>query len=302
MVRGKVTRMSRLLPAVGSAGTTPLLRSPELDAIAGRPVHLKYEGAQPGGSFKWRAVAYYVALRFDPARETGLVTYSSGNQGIALATLARTLRVPSMVVVPHDVAPAKERALAALNATVVRYERGREDRRLIASRIAQENRLLLVPSSDSQETVDGNHALADELHAVTYEELYAPVGGGGLLAALAGRAPMSARVFGVESAEYDKFARALAGAAPPPVPQTTGLTDALRAAAPSPLALRAARARGVTMLTAADDELVAARALFERLFDRRAEYSAVAGLAALLRRRGGGTAVAVVTGSNADDA
>jgi threo-3-hydroxy-L-aspartate ammonia-lyase len=292
--------MNRSARVEATAGESPLLRSAELDDLAQRPVYVKYEGAHPGGSFKWRPVQRYVRTHLQ-SWHSGLATYSSGNQGIAVATLARSLGIPATIVVPEDIAAAKGRTLRALGAALVHHRRGCDDRRVIAERLAREAGLLLVPSSDDGEIIDGSRSIARELCGVELEEAYLPVGGGGLLAACCGALSAAVRVFGVEPAALPKFARALEGSPLPPAPIGAGLADALSAAAPSPPALAAARSRTITMLTVDDGELVATRALFERLFGRRAEYGAVAGLAAMLRRSGG-AAVSVVTGSNADDA
>ena len=73
----------------GVAVTTPLLSVPALSSAAKVPVRLKCEHLQPVGAFKLRG-AYTAIIRLPPAlRERGVITYSSGNHGQAVAFAAR---------------------------------------------------------------------------------------------------------------------------------------------------------------------------------------------------------------------
>src|SRR5262245_30050347 len=79
----------------GIARWTPPL---DVSSIAGRPLLLKCENMQPGGAFKIRG-AYNMIARLAPAdRARGVITYSSGNHGQAVAISARALGIPAVVV------------------------------------------------------------------------------------------------------------------------------------------------------------------------------------------------------------
>src|ERR1700675_3392767 len=83
----------------GVAVRTPLLYVAALDA------HLKLENLQPMGAFKIRGA--YNAIRKLPeaARLHGVITYSSGNHGQAIAYAARYVGIRAVVVMP-ETAPA----------------------------------------------------------------------------------------------------------------------------------------------------------------------------------------------------
>src|SRR5262245_8672531 len=86
----------------GVARVTPMI---DVSAIAGRPLWLKCENMQPGGAFKIRG-AYNMISQLSPGdRARGVITYSSGNHGQAVAISARTLGAPAVVVMPTT-APA----------------------------------------------------------------------------------------------------------------------------------------------------------------------------------------------------
>ena len=72
----------------GVAHRTPVLRSRTLDELVGAEVFLKCENFQRAGAFKFRG-AYHAASRLSPERlANGLLTYSSGNHGQAVALAA----------------------------------------------------------------------------------------------------------------------------------------------------------------------------------------------------------------------
>ena len=79
------------------ARTTPLV---DASGAAGRPLFLKCESLQPGGAFKIRGAYNMVAQLSPEQRARGVITYSSGNHGQAVALAARQLGAPAVVVMP----------------------------------------------------------------------------------------------------------------------------------------------------------------------------------------------------------
>src|SRR5688572_7530544 len=84
------------------ARVTPLI---DVSAAAGRPLWLKCESLQPAGAFKIRGAYNMVAQLTAEQRRRGVVTYSSGNHGQAMALAAQRLGAPAVVVMPTT-APA----------------------------------------------------------------------------------------------------------------------------------------------------------------------------------------------------
>src|ERR671911_1421810 len=89
----------------GVAVRTPLLDIPALASQLGVPVAAKCEHLQPVGAFKIRG-AYTAVSRIPPAeRARGVITYSSGNHGQAVAMAASLLGTHAVIVMPER-APA----------------------------------------------------------------------------------------------------------------------------------------------------------------------------------------------------
>src|SRR5918996_999672 len=99
----------------GIALVTPLGPSLGLAADSGTAeVRLKREEVQPTGSFKTRGAHNKVAVVAEQRPEAALVTASSGNHGIAVATAAARHAMRLTVLVGASVSPAKLERLRAL--------------------------------------------------------------------------------------------------------------------------------------------------------------------------------------------
>ena len=100
------------------ARVTPLV---DVSGPAGsrRPFFLKCESLQPAGAFKIRG-AYNMVAQLTPAeRAAGVITYSSGNHGQAMALAARTLGAPAVVVMPTTAPKVKIEGARAFGAEVI---------------------------------------------------------------------------------------------------------------------------------------------------------------------------------------
>src|SRR6266567_7770341 len=89
---------------------TPLLPAYGLDVPDEIQLWLKAENLQRTGSFKLRGAYNAIASLSDEERSRGVITYSSGNHGQAVACAAHLLRVLAVVVMPEDAVPLKVEA------------------------------------------------------------------------------------------------------------------------------------------------------------------------------------------------
>jgi threonine dehydratase len=198
---------------------TPLLRSPRLDALAGAPVWLKTESLQVTGSFKARGAFHALLSLPEAALARGVVAYSTGNHGQAVAWAARRLGIAATIVMPADAPRNKvERALAQ-GARVVHYDRRNESRETIGMRLLDETGGTLVPPGDHPAVLAAQGTVAlealQDLPAAAREGLglfAAPCGGGGLMAGcgltIDALCP-AARLIAVEPAGFDDTVRSL---------------------------------------------------------------------------------------------
>jgi threonine dehydratase len=208
------------LRADGVVRRTPLLSSPFLDEIAGRPVYAKAEVLQHTGSFKFRGAWSALSALDEATRARGVLAYSSGNHAQGVARAAALFGVPSTIIMPRDAPLMKIDNTRALGAEVVLYDRaGGESREAIGAAISDARGVTLIKPYDEPQVIAGQGTCGLEIAVQAAEAGVAQAtvltccGGGGLTAgialALEGHAPgMTVRP--VEPEGFDDTAQSLA--------------------------------------------------------------------------------------------
>ncbi len=303
------------------ARVTPLLQV-EDDGSGEGPgglLGLKCENLQRSGAFKIRG-AVNMLLQLAPAdRNRGVITYSSGNHGIALSLAARLAGSPAVVVMPTTAPAVKVNAARELGAEVIFEGTTSIERKTRTEAEAAARGLTIVPPFEHPWIIAGQGTIALEIleQAPTVAAVYVPMSGGGLISgiavALKALAP-SVRVIGVEPAGSPRMTRSLAAGHPVTVPASSGIADGLLAVRPGDLTFAHIRAHVDEVVTVTDGDIAGAVAwIFERA-RLVAEPSGAASVAALLGRaqttwsRDGsaparpaiGPAVAVISGGNVE--
>ena len=301
-----VRAAARLLE--GRAHRTPVLTSRTVDGRTGARVFFKCENLQRAGAFKFRG-AYNALANLDPEQKRrGVVAYSSGNHGQAVALAGRLLGITATVVMPADAPPVKIDATRGYGAQVVLYDRANDDRDAIARTLARERGVTLIPPFNHPHVVAGQGTAALELIEETgpLDFLLVPCGGGGLLAgcaiAAAGLSPRT-RAIGVEPAAGDDVARSFRSGVIQSVHNPATIADGARTSAPGDITFPLIRHYVSDVLTVDDDALLRTMwYLWERM-KTIVEPTGALGAAALfegkLEVRGVRVGV-VLSGGNAD--
>ncbi|MCW1967788.1 MAG: pyridoxal-phosphate dependent enzyme [Anaerolineae bacterium] len=224
----------------GAATVTPVHTSRTLNAMTEREVFIKCENFQRTGSFKFRGAYNAINRLSDEQLEKGIVAFSSGNHGQAVALVAKLHHAPAIIVTPSDVAPSKLTAMRGYGAEIVTYDRLKEDRVAIGKQLAAERGMTVVPPYDHPHVMAGQGTLALEwLQAVPkLDALVIPVGGGGLIAGCAIAAKginPNIRIFGVETEGADDTKLSLRKGERVAVPPPSTIADGIRTPMPGEL-------------------------------------------------------------------
>lgn len=284
------------------ARVTPLV---DVSDLAGRPLLLKCESLQPGGAFKIRGAYNMVAQLTPEQRARGVVTYSSGNHGQAMALAARELGAPAVVVMPTTAPAIKVEGAKGFGAEVIFAGTTSTERRERAEQEAAVRGLTMVPPFDHEWIIAGQGTLGLEIleQRPDVEAVLVPVGGGGLLAGVAAAVKQSkpgVRVIGVEPSGAAAMKASLEAGHAVTLPKTESVADGLMPVRPGDLTFAHARAFVDEVITVDDAEIIDA-VLW--LFTRAkivAEPSGAATVAAALSGRvpSAGPIVAIVSGGN----
>jgi len=287
----------------GVARVTPLV---DVSLEAGRPLGLKCENLQPAGAFKMRG-AYHMLSRLDPdARARGVITYSSGNHGQAVALAARLLGVPAVIVMPTTAPAVKVEGVKSYGAEVIFEGTTSADRKARAEAEAAARGLTIVPPFDHPWIIAGQGTAGLEIVEQCPDlcTVYVPIGGGGLIsgvsAAIKSLRP-SVRVVGVEPTGARKMGASIDAGHPVTLDKTGSVADGLLPVRPGDLTFAHVQ-RFVDDLVTVDDKAIVEAALW--LFRKAklvVEPSGAITLAAVMASptpAGPGSTVAVLSGGN----
>ncbi|MCO5073102.1 MAG: threonine/serine dehydratase [Rhizobiaceae bacterium] len=197
---------------------TPLLESAALNRRYNGRILFKPEVLQRTGSFKFRGAYNKIAALGSEERSRGVVAYSSGNHAQGVADAARIFGIDAVIAMPSDAPPIKIRNVEAMGATVLLFDRFRDDRDALVKSYVDAGRVLVKPFDDpliiaGQGTVGLEiMAQADALGAEV-DAVVSPCGGGGLVGgiaiALATLWPET-EVWAAEPEDFDDTRRSLA--------------------------------------------------------------------------------------------
>ncbi len=288
------------------ARRTPLVDVPLDPASA---LFLKCENLQPGGAFKVRGACNMLAQLPAAARAAGVITYSSGNHGQAVALAARRFGTHAVVVMPETAPAVKVEGARRFGAQVVFAGTTLLERKARAELECAARGLTMVPPFDHPWIIAGAGTVGLEIleDCPQATAVYVPVGGGGLLSGIAVAVKQmrsSVRVVGVEPAGAPKMTASLAAGHPVTLERTSSIADGLLAIRPGDLTFAHVRSLVDDVVQVDDDTIADAVRWIFREARLVAEPSGAAAVAAALRaaRGGGRGVVAVVSGGNVEAA
>jgi threonine dehydratase len=196
----------------GVAHVTPVFTSRTINGRTGAEVFFKCENLQRAGAFKFRGAFNALSRLTAEERRRGVLAFSSGNHAQAVALAGRILGIACVIVMPADAPGVKRQATEEYGAEIVLYDRERDDREALGTRLAEERGLTVIPPYDHADIIAGAGTSARELFTEVgqLDMLLVPCGGGGLMSGSAltasGLSP-ACQIVGVEPAAGDDAAR-----------------------------------------------------------------------------------------------
>jgi threonine dehydratase len=285
---------------------TPMLPAPNLSALTGAEVYVKYENLQVTNSFKDRGAFVKLASLSETERKRGVIAISAGNHAQSVAYHAARLKIPATIVMPTATPFVKVQATRAHGADVVLDGDTLSEAQARADALSEERHLTWVHPYDDVMIIAGQGTIALEMLETEpdLDMLVVPIGGGGLIAGTAiaarGMKP-TIEIIGVECTLYPSMWNALHDAKLP----LGGLTLAEGIAVKTVGALTLPVARELITDIVLVDEAHLERAVNAYLCLQKAiaEGAGAAGLAAMLaqpKRFHGNKVGLILSGGNID--
>lgn len=287
---------------------TPQYAWPLLAQHLGCTVWVKHENHSPVGAFKLRGgLAYMKALAEQIPAGQPLVTATRGNHGQSIAVASQMAGFPLTIVVPEGNSSEKNAAMRAQGATVLIRGRDVDEASQEATRLAEEEGYLRVPSFHP-DLVRGVATYALELfeQAEPLDTVYVPIGmGSGICGLIRTRdlLGLNTEIVGVVAEGADAYAQSMECGEICTTETADTIADGIACRKPDPVAFDTIRHGAARVIRVSDAEITEAIQLYHEATHNVAEGAGAAALAGLLheRERQQGRRVGVIlSGGNVD--
>ena len=198
------------------ARETPLDAAPRLSRRLRNEILLKREDLQPVFSFKLRGAYNRIAHLRESEWARGIITASAGNHAQGVAFSARRLGIRATIVMPQTTPQIKVDAVRAMGADVVLSGDSYADAQAHCDTLVAQTGMAFIHAFDDPLVIAGQGTIGAEILRHSQERLtavFVPVGGGGLIAGIAGYIKAlrpDVKIIGVEPYEADAMYQSLA--------------------------------------------------------------------------------------------
>ncbi|MBP1930171.1 threonine ammonia-lyase [Ammoniphilus resinae] len=286
---------------------TPLMCSNTIDEKIGNQLFLKCEHLQKTGSFKLRGASNKVIFEAEHNARY-VVAASSGNHGQAVAYIANQLGLKSTIVVPENAATCKQEAIKAYHGGVEFCGFTSGERIERAKQICEDEQAVFIPPYDDPLVIAGQGTAGLEIleQLDQIDEVYVPIGGGGLISGIATAIKESnprIRVIGVEPTLANDTYLSYHNGKRINIGVTTTIADGLRTSIPGELTFPIVQ-KYVDEIVLVEEEAI--KRAFTLVFTRMKQViepsGAISIAAAMESGARGKRIVALVSGGNVDTA
>ena len=177
---------------------------------------MKIESLQKTGTFKVRGALYKInKISQEKIKNyNGIIAASAGNHAQGVAYAAWTKNIPCVIVMPKNASLSKIAATKSYGAKVILEGSDYDESFRIAQQIAKDEKLELISAYDDYDIIIGQGTIGLEIieELPEVDEIYIPIGGGGLAAGIAiaikSKNP-NVKIIGVESEAYPAMKRSV---------------------------------------------------------------------------------------------
>lgn len=286
---------------------TPLIYSSTFSSMSGSQVYLKAEFRQKTGSFKLRGAYHKIQKLSEKERKRGVVAASAGNHAQGVAYASQKAGIPCTIVMPKTASPAKIAAAKGYGASVVLAGANYEESSKRAADISSETGATMIHAFDDPEIIAGQGVIGLEVieEMPDVDEIYVPIGGGGLAAgvllAVKRKCPRT-RVVGVQAASFPAMRESWKSGAVKISEGSSTIADGISVKVPGDTTFSIIREMIDDIVLVDDSEIIKAMFLLMERTKFVVEPAGAAALAYVISRRPapGKKVVCIMGGGNID--
>jgi threonine dehydratase len=198
-----------------------------------------------------------------PKGSAGVITYSSGNHGQAVALAAQQLGIPAVIVMPTTAPQVKIDGCKSYGAEIIMAGTTSLDRQKRAEQEASARGLTMVPPFDHKQIIIGQGTMGLEIleQCPDLGTVVVPVGGGGMASGVAAAIKLSkpsVRVVAVEPAGAPKMSKSLEAGQPITLPSSKSIADGLMNLRPGDITFAHVRKFVDEVVQVGDDDIASA--------------------------------------------
>ena len=286
---------------------TPLVFSDTFSQLTGSKVYLKNEFEQKTGSFKLRGAYYKIKNLTEDEKNKGVVAALAGNhaQGIALASAME--KINCTIVMPKNASPAKIAATKGYGANVVLEGKNYDESWIKAQEIAKASGAKIIHAFDDSQIIAAQGVIGLEIieQLPDVDEIYVPIGGGGLAAgiliAIKTKNP-NVKVIGVQSKSFPSMKNSIDSGKIQTVDGGFTVADGISVKTPGKQTFEIIKNMIDEIVLVDDDEIIKAMFLLMERSKVVVEPAGAAGLAYLISKKPspGKKVVPILCGGNID--
>jgi len=286
---------------------TSLTFSDTFTQLTGSTIYLKNEFEQKTGSFKLRGAYHKIKTLSEEERKNGVVAASAGNhaQGVAFASALE--KINCTIVMPTNASPAKVAATRGYGATVVLEGKNYDESWTKAQEIAKTTGATIIHAFDDPKIIAGQGVIGLEIieQLPDVDEIYVPIGGGGLaagiLTAIKDKNP-NVKVIGVESKSFPSMKNSLDSGKLETIDGGFTVADGISVRTPGKQTFEIIKDKIDEIVLVDDDEIINTMFLLMERSKSVIEPAGAAGLAYLVSNKPspGKKVVPILCGGNVD--
>jgi threonine dehydratase len=191
-----------------------LIKSNTFSSICGNNVYLKLECLQKTGSFKVRGAITKINNLPEDLKKNGVIAASAGNHAQGVAYASSMKNIPCTIVMPQNASPAKISATKSYGAKVLLHGNDYDESSSSIKEIAEKENKTIIPAFEDPDVIAGQGTIGLEIieDLKNIDEIYIPVGGGGLIAGISvvlKSINPNVKIIGVESAAFPTMKKSL---------------------------------------------------------------------------------------------
>ena len=286
---------------------TSLVFSDTFSQLTGSKVYLKNEFEQKTGSFKLRGAYYKIKNLTEDEKNKGVVAASAGNhaQGIALASAME--KINCTIVMPKNASPAKIAATKGYGANVILEGKNYDESWTKAQEIAKTTGAEIIHAFDDPQIIAAQGVIGLEImeQLPDVDEIYVPIGGGGLAAgiliAIKTKNP-NVKVIGVQSKSFPSMKNSIDSGKLETVDGGFTVADGISVKTPGKQTFEIIKNMIDEIVLIDDEEIIKAMFLLMERSKVVVEPAGAAGLAYLISKKpsSGKKVVPILCGGNVD--